>query len=431
MMQDVTPQTHASSRGSGLRIILSILLATLLLGIGFAGGIASAGLMNARTKSALVRLLPERLALGESTEENGESYALLKEIRAILDDEYVDPSQLDDKELLHGAADGMVAAVGDPHTSFVEPVSAAIMQEDMQGTFEGIGASVEMVDGRLTIVRPLPNSPALEAGLQANDVILEADGQSLEGMDVMEAIVLIRGPEGTTVDLLIERESVEEPFLVTVERTELELPNVESRMLEDGKVAYVSLAEFNALSAKQLRETLQEVLAQNPEGLILDLRANPGGYLHIAVDVASEFLPKGTLLLTEEERDKEPQEYRAERGGLAAEIPLVVLVDGASASASEIVAGALQDHERATLVGQPTYGKGSVQKTHTLLDESNLRVTIAKWRMPDGQHLDGVGISPDVDIALTSEDVAQDRDPQLDKAIEILVDEGTETNGKT
>jgi carboxyl-terminal processing protease len=346
--------------------------------------------------------------------------ALLWDIQSILEKEYVNPSKLDEQQLLYGAAHGMVDALGDRHTQFVEPVQAKILDEDMTGSFEGIGATVTMIDGRLVLAEILPESPALKAGLKADDVVLEVDGVPLAGKSELDAISLIRGPKGTVVRLLIERPAVDEPFVVPVTRDKVELLTVETRIL-DGNVAYLRLTEFNAVSTKRVRNGLRSLLREKPVGLILDLRGNPGGYLQMAVDIASEFLPADTLVLTEEERDAPAKEYRASRGGLATDIPLVVLVDGGSASAAEIVAGAIQDHGRAQLVGMPTYGKGSVQITHTLKDQSSLRVTIALWFLPNHETLDGVGLQPDIQVEYTADDRSADQDPQLERALSELL----------
>lgn len=403
-----------------LRILSLVMGGILLLMVGFGAGVGAmwfAGADLQRAVSTLVPVGPQDPAVAASPEE---SLGLLDEVWSILQDEYVDPEELDAQELVHGAASGMVGAVGDPHTVFVEPLPAAIMDEDMQGSFEGIGASVDMVDGKVIIVRPLPNSPALDAGIEAGDVILAVDGESLEGKTLLEAITMIRGPQGTTVRLLIEREGVAEPFVVPVTRDKVELLTVEYRMLEDG-IAYVRLTEFNAIARERLREALQELMGESPRGLIFDLRGNPGGYLDMAVDVAGEFLPRDTLVLTENERDRAPREYRVRNRGLATEIPLVVLVNGGSASASEIVAGAIRDHGRGILIGETTYGKGSVQNPHRLTDGSSLRVTIARWYLPNGDYLDGNGIVPDIEVARSSEEVQAGADPQLDRAVAFLI----------
>ena len=414
-------QQHTGGFSRFLRVIALVALAGFLLLVGFGSGAAAMWMLGGEFRG------PAPTAqLGANANEIEEldlteQLVLLEQIWDILQAEYILPGELDPQEMLHGAAAGFVGAVGDPHTVFVEPVRAAIMQEDMEGAFEGIGATVEMQEGVLTVVRPLPNSPAERAGIQAGDEILEADGTSLEGMDIMEAITLIRGPRGSTVELLVRRANIEEPFIVKVTRDRIELQITETRMLE-GDIAYLSLSEFNAQSARQVRSDLRELLAEEPNGLIFDLRNNPGGYLQMSVDIAGEFLPRGALVVTETQRGERDVELRVTRTGVAQNIPLVVLVNGGSASASEIVAGAIQDHERGILVGESTFGKGSVQQTHALLDGSTLRVTIAKWILPGGRILNQDGLEPEIVVSMTPEEVAEGRDEQLERALEYLLD---------
>jgi carboxyl-terminal processing protease len=221
------------------------------------------------------------------------------------------------------------------------------------------------------------------------------------------------------VKLTIQRAGVADPFIVTVTRDRIEVAAVSSRML-DGNIAYVQLTIFNAVTTKQLTEALSALLAQNPKGLVLDLRGNPGGYLATAIEVASQFLERNTLILSELQRDKPVEEFRVKNPGAATKIPLVVLVDGGSASASEIVAGAIQDSKRGIIIGTKSYGKGSVQATHDLLNGSSLRVTIAKWNRPNGTNIDGNGIMPDIEVIRSQEDITAGADPQLDRAVQEL-----------
>jgi carboxyl-terminal processing protease len=313
-------------------------------------------------------------------------------------------------------------AIGDDGTSFIDPEHAAVMREDITGSFEGIGAVVNMLpNGRLIIVEPLPGRPALQAGLQRGDLVLKVDDTPIQNMTLMEAVSLIRGPAGTTVHLTILRKGVREPFEVAIVRERIELEVVESRMLDDD-IAYVKLAEFNAKATKELKKVLQDMMAQEPKGLILDLRSNPGGYLQTSVEVASQFLDEG-LVLTEKGKGNLEREYPAEDDGLATEVPLAVLVNAGSASASEIVAGAIQDSGRGILVGERTFGKGSVQLPHTLSDGSELRVTIARWFTPKGREIQGIGILPDIEVEMTPEDLEAGHDPQLERAVEYLLTE--------
>jgi carboxyl-terminal processing protease len=294
------------------------------------------------------------------------------------------------------------------------------MREDITGSFEGIGAVVNMLpNGRLIIVEPLPGRPAAQVGIQPGDLVLEVDDTPIQNMTLLEAVSLIRGPAGSTVRLTILRKGVKEPFEVAIVRERIEIEVVESRMLDDN-IAYVKLTEFNAKATKELKEALQELLAQEPRGLIFDLRSNPGGYLQTSVEVTSQFLDEGPVLVEKGKGGLERQ-YPLESGGLATEVPLVVLINMASASASEIVAGAIQDSGRGILVGERTFGKGSVQLPHTLSDGSELRVTIARWFTPKGREIQGIGIIPDIEIEMTLEDLEAGHDPQLERAVEYLL----------
>lgn len=403
--------------------VVLLLAALALLVTGFGAGMATMWLVGPRLRRATADAAPNvDGADSEARTPRGERTSLLWEAWDILDDEYIDPEALNEENMVHGATAGLVSSLGDPHTVFVEPLPASIMNEDLQGSFEGIGATVDMVEGKLVIIRPLPGSPALAADLRPGDVILAVDDEPLEGKPIWEAISLIRGPRGTLVRLLVKREGRSEPFVVPVTRDEVELPIVESRMLER-EIAYLHLTEFNAISRKRVREALKDLLRHDPVGLVFDLRGNPGGLLQMSVDVASEFLTKGALVLSERQRDAPLEEYRVKRAGVATAIPLVVLVNGSSASAAEIVAGAIHYNGRGVLVGTRTLGKGSVQNTHTLEDGSGLRVTVARWYLPDGETLDGEGITPDIEVPLSSEDVAKGKDPQLERAVAFLLSE--------
>jgi len=315
----------------------------------------------------------------------------------------------------------MVRALGDPHTAFTDAKRAAITRTDLEGSFEGIGATVEMREGRFTIVSPIKGSPAEKAGLLPNDIIARVDDTVIQNMDITQAISLVRGPKGTEVTLLIQR-GTQLPIKVTVVRYVIRTPFVESRMIEGTTIAYLRLNQFGGSAPEEMRAALRELLAQNPTGLIFDLRRDPGGYLGVAVEVASQFLKGGQVVLIERDKNGVTQELKAKNGGLATNIPLVLLVDSGSASASEIVAAALKDHQRATLIGVKTYGKGSVQNVHTLSDKSELRVTIARFFSPKGNEINGVSVSPDIEVKVTGDDTVPEgkRDPQLDRAVQFL-----------
>jgi carboxyl-terminal processing protease len=326
-----------------------------------------------------------------------------------------------ESDLPYAAIRGVIAATGDQYTAFLDPVQAQILQTDLSGSFEGIGATVRLrPDGKLEIVQPLAGWPAMKAGLRPKDAILEVDDVKIQGMSLYEAISLIRGPAGTSVRLLVEREEVAEPFEVEIERAHIELPMVESRML-DQDIAYIRLTEFGETATEELKSALRDLLDQNPQGLIFDLRGNRGGYLSTSIEVTSQFVTKGPIVI---ERFKDGREdvHEAIPGGLAPDIPLVLLVNGASASASEITAGAIQDTGRGILIGTTTLGKGSVQVAHRLSDDSQLRVTIARWFTPKGRAIHGEGLEPDIEVTVDQEDMTADQDPQLERAISYLLE---------
>jgi carboxyl-terminal processing protease len=323
-----------------------------------------------------------------------------------------------EEELTYGAIRGAVNTLDDPFTAFMEPETAAINREDDGGSFEGIGAYVSMTDGRLVIVNTFKDQPAEQAGLRRGDIVFQVDDTLIENMSIYEAIALIRGPANTVVRISVLREG-QEPFEVEITRARIDIPVVESEMRDDG-FAYVRLLDFSTDASFKLAEATKELLDQNPKGLILDLRGNPGGWLHEAILTAGIFLPRDQLVLIERMKDGTERTFETSEQPVAPDIPMVVLVDGGSASASEIVAGALQDHQRAVLIGEKTFGKGSVQLPHELSNGAELRVTIARWFTPNDRAIHGEGLEPDIQAELTLEDLDAELDPQLDRAIEYL-----------
>jgi carboxyl-terminal processing protease len=321
--------------------------------------------------------------------------------------------------LTYGAINGVAFRLGDDYTYLRTPEQAAFFNEQLNGSFEGIGARVaEAEEGGVRIVEPFEGQPAWNAGLRRGDVILAVDGEDITKMQLNEAISLIRGPKGTKVTLTVKSPD-QEPRDVEVERDRIETPVVEYRLLDNG-LAYLRLGEFSATSTEQVTAALDELLVSNPRGLILDLRGNPGGFLNVAVDISSEFVPEGPILI-ERFKDKDEEVYEASGEGRALTVPLAVLVNEGSASASEILAGAVQDSGRGVLIGERTFGKGSVQLTRRLSDDSQLSVTTARWFTPNDRQINGEGLEPDITVARTDQDVEADRDPQLDKASEYLL----------
>ena len=323
------------------------------------------------------------------------------------------------KALTYEALRGFVDQLGDPHTAFLDPEQAEMFNSDMQGQFEGIGARVDTAEGGGVELRYLfAEQPAEKAGLRIGDVIVAVDGTDVTQMDLNEAISLIRGPRNTEVVLTIRRGD-QPQFDLKVTRARIEIPVVEVKSLADGTIEYIALSEFSSVAPSRLKEALETALAKKPAGLILDMRGNPGGLLDAAVRIGSYFVPTGNILI-ERFQDGREQIYPREGRYVLGDTKLVVLVDGGSASAAEIVAGAIQDAGTGKLIGEKTYGKGSVQLPNALSDGSQLRVTIARWFTPKDRAIHGVGLIPDLEVPLTDEDRQAKRDPQLDRAVLFL-----------
>jgi carboxyl-terminal processing protease len=333
---------------------------------------------------------------------------------------YVD-QPVDDVALMRGAIQGMLKALGDEHTSYLDPDLTKRFEAQLNGaTYEGIGAWVDATGDYLKIISPMPGSPAEKAGLKPGDQVVAINGKDMTGIDGEMVRQQVIGPKGTTVTLTIRREGVEQPFDVSVMRDSIVVPTVESKMLENN-IAYVHLYTFGDSTASDLRKALKDLMSQNPAGLILDLRYNGGGYLSTAIDVASEFISDG-VIVSEQTGDGKRETLKAKSGGLALSVPMVVLINEGSASASEIVSGAIQDRGRGKLVGVTSYGKGSVQIVEPLLnDQGEVRVTIAHWFTPNGRLIDKKGLEPDVKVEITDADRTAGRDPQLDRAIQLLL----------
>jgi carboxyl-terminal processing protease len=337
--------------------------------------------------------------------------------------EYFVDQPVDDTLLMQGAIRGMLAALDDPHTSYMDPEMYSFEEQSLAGEYEGIGAYIDTSDEYVEIISPITGSPAEAAGLKSGDLIVGIDGEDMTGVSGEEVHAKILGPAGTDVTLTIKREGVDEPFDVTITRAKIVVPSVESKMLEgEDNLAYVRINIFGEDTATDLRSQLRELLKNNPRGMVLDLRGNGGGYLDTSIEVVSEFIDSGVVVY-EEYGDGSRDSYDVKSGGLATEIPLVVLVDEGTASASEITAGAIQDYERGILVGTTTYGKGSVQNWLALVnDQGAIRVTIARWLTPKGRQINEVGIEPDYVVEFTEEDIKNENDAQLKKAIELLND---------
>ncbi len=314
----------------------------------------------------------------------------------------------------------MIDSIGDEHSSYMDPEEYRRANAPLQGGYEGIGAEVDITGDYVEVISNFPNSPAEKAGLRTGDAFVRVNGEDMTGIDGNEVVRKILGPAGSTVHLSVLREGEPDVLEFDLVRAHIDIPSMEAHMLNE-HIAYVRLYTFADETGSDVRQALENLLSAKPTGLILDLRGNPGGSLQSSVEVASQFLTHGQTVLFEQYGDGSRQTISSLRGGLATEIPLIVLVDRGSASASEVVAGAIQDLHRARLVGEVTYGKGSVQNWIPLKnDQGAVRVTIARWLTPDGRQIADVGLTPDVAVPMTAEDQAAGRDPQLEKAIELL-----------
>jgi len=318
--------------------------------------------------------------------------------------DYVDKDRLDTNAMSQGAIKGMVEALDDPYTSYLDAETYQLSLGNLEGKFEGIGAHVAAKDGQLVIIAPIADSPADRAGIRAGDIILEIDDRSTSGMSLAEAVLSIRGPEGTTVALLVLHQGEAEPEVIEIVRAEIELSSVRFEMM--GDIAYINITYFSERTDEELSPVLGSIAQQAAAGIILDLRGNAGGLLDTVIDVAGFFLKEGVVVDVVDNEGKHTASS-VKPSQIATDLPLVVLVDGSSASGSEVLVGALQDYARATIAGTRTYGKGSVNILRQLKDGSGLYITTARWLTPNGRLIEGEGLYPDYELELEGEDAIQ------------------------
>ena len=388
-------------------VFSSVLLVSLVFGTGFYFGGSKTGNNNAS-------------ASGQADLES------FWKVWGLLEDKFVGASStqsISEEDRIYGAIEGLVDAYGDPYTTFLPPVENKEFNESIQGNFEGVGMEVSIQDDVLTVVAPLKDTPAERAGIRSGDKIVKIEDKSTYDMTLDKAVSLIRGEPGTTVTVTVLREGEDEPLEISIIRDVINIPNLETELRDDG-VFVISLFNFSARSTEAFREALREFLLSRTNKLVLDLRGNPGGYLDAAVDISSWFLPAGKVVVVEDFGNKKDNRIFRSKGYniFNDNLKMVILIDQGSASASEIVAGALQDHGIAKIVGVSSFGKGSVQELIEITDDTSLKVTIAQWLTPEGTSISDGGLVPDYEIEVTKEDIESNKDPQIQKAVELLLE---------
>ena len=346
-------------------------------------------------------------------------FEVVEEAWQVIINDYVDSDEIDLERLSQGAIEGMIKALDDPYSAYFDAEQYELSQYSLQGSFGGVGIEVTVdEEGELVVVAPIVGTPAQKAGIMPGDKILAIDGEKTEGMHFIEAVLKIRGEQGTQVTLRVLHEGEDVPQDYVITREEIDAASVLAKMLP-GNIAHIEVGHFTSRTGSEMISALEDIIADDVSGIILDLRDNPGGVLKAAVAVASQFLEEGIVVYVIDGEGNE-EEWRVEEGGLATKLPLVVLVNSNSASSSEVVAGALQDHMRGIVIGTQTLGKGTVNHFRELSDGSAIYITSARWYTPNRQQIEGQGITPDEIIEITEDDLARGYDPQLERAIEYI-----------
>ena len=401
-------------------LIVSIILS---LALGFWGGFWLRPESANNSLKEIKKLI--NLEVGKPSEVD---FSLFWKVYSDLQEKYVDSSKLEPEKVLYGAIGGMVNSIGDPYTTFFEPENSKKFQEEISGSFGGVGIEIGKRNDILTVIAPLKDTPAYKAGIKAGDKILKIDNKPTDNISIEEAVNLIRGKKGTKVILTINNGATKDVELI---RDTIKVPTIEWKLVEKGgkNIAYMQIFSFNQTVDSEFRKAAEEILKSDADAVVLDLRNNPGGLLDSAINLAGWFLDKGKLVVSEEFGNGLKNEFKSDGNGALKSYPMIILINGGSASASEILAGAIHDNKGTRLVGIKSFGKGSVQELEKYDDGSSLKVTIAKWLTPDGISISETGIEPDVEVKISEEDLKEEgkieigtpgKDPQLDKALDLL-----------
>jgi len=349
-------------------------------------------------------------------------FSLFWEVYHKLQEKFVDKGKFDVQKMIYGAISGMVKSLGDPYTVFFPPEETKRFEEDVKGVFEGVGMEIGIRKGQLQVIAPLEGTPAQRAGLRPGDKILKINDTPTSDLTIDEAVNLIRGPKGTEVTLTIFREEWEKTKEIKVVRDVIEVPSLKWEMKEINgqKIAYIQLYQFSENASADFRKAAIEILENPSQKIILDLRNNPGGYLEVAQDISGWFLEKGKTVVIEDFGQGNKNEYKSQGPGTFSDYKVVILINQGSASGAEILAGALRDNRGILLIGEKSFGKGSVQELEKLKEGSSLKITVAKWLTPKGELITDVGLTPNIKVEMTEEDYNEGKDPQLEKAIEVI-----------
>jgi carboxyl-terminal processing protease len=408
----------STNRNVGKKIGGATLVVFIIAGI-FVGGFYAGRSNNGQASPFNRPIAYSEEAAASSTDNSGATldFNLYWEVWDNLKTNYVDKNKIKDQDLFYGSLKGLAQSTGDPYTVFMNPQEAKEFTDDLAGTFEGIGAEVGMRNDITTVIAPLDGMPAQKAGIRSGDKIYAVDGKTTIGLTVDEVVKKIRGPKDTKVVLTIIR-GKEKPKDLTIIRSVIIVKSVKTELRSDG-IFVIRVSNFNDDTASLFNEAVNTALLKSPKGIILDLRNNPGGYLETAVDMASEWVEAGPIV-AEQFNNNRRNEYPANGRARLKNFPTIVLINGGSASASEILAGALRDYKKATIVGETTYGKGSVQSLRDLSGGAALKITVAKWLTPAGDYINEKGLDPNIEVKMTADDLDKNLDPQFNKALELL-----------